>query len=108
MGLFFLGSLAPLCLLWFYQWKSFGNPFLPAQHWMNKTSYSGFGYNGIGFPQLDLILALLFDLRYGLLVSSPILALAFFAPFLNRGTSKSFQVLKLRLSCCSLLDCGCF
>ena len=88
MGLFFLGSLAPLCLLWFYQWKSFGNPFLPAQHWMNKTSYSGFGYNGIGFPQLDLLLALLFDLRYGLLTSSPILALAFFAPFLNRGNKQ--------------------
>lgn len=26
---FALGALLPIGLLWFYQWKSFGNPFYP-------------------------------------------------------------------------------
>jgi len=27
---FFLGTLGPVFMLWFYQWRSFGNPLLPA------------------------------------------------------------------------------
>jgi len=94
VGWFLLGGLGPVCLLWFYQWKSFGSPFLPAQHWMNDTNYSGFGYQGIGLPQLDLIFLLMGDLRYGLLSTSPILLLAFFAPFINRGKKQIIPTLE--------------
>jgi hypothetical protein len=80
-----LGALAPVALLWFYQWKSFGNPFLPGQHWMPIIEWVRPGYRGFTFPQPDLIFDLAFDYRYGLFVSSPILLLALLAPFLDRN-----------------------
>lgn len=92
---FLLGCSVPIFLLWFYQWKSFGNPFYPAQHWMNPTSLSGFGYQGMGFPQLDLLILLWIDLRYGLFTSSPILILAFFAPLINRGEKQILPTLEM-------------
>lgn len=91
---FALGALLPIGLLWFYQWKSFGNPFLPAQHWMTATDYSGFGYQGLGFPQPDLLVLLLVDPRYGLFTSAPILLLSLLSPFIDRGESRWFPKLE--------------
>ena len=28
------GATPPVLLLWWYQWRSFGDPFRPGQHWM--------------------------------------------------------------------------
>jgi len=80
-----LGTLAPVGLLWFYQWKSFGNPFLPGQHWMPPVEWIELGYQGYGWPRLELLIMLAFDYRFGLFVSSPLMLLALLAPFVNRG-----------------------
>jgi len=81
-----LGALGPVFLLWFYQWQSFGHPFYPGQHWMPPVQWIERGYQGYGWPQLELLLALAFDYRFGLFLSSPILALAMVYPFVRRGT----------------------
>jgi hypothetical protein len=78
-----LGSVPPILLLWFYQWRAFGNPFLPGQHWMPPVEFIDRGYQGYGGPQLSLLVSLLFDHRYGLLAAAPLLALAFAAPWLR-------------------------
>ncbi len=74
---FVAGSVPPILLLWFYQWKSFGHPFYPGQHWMPPVEWSDLGYQGVGGPQLDLAWQLVFDSRFGLFVSCPLLLLAF-------------------------------
>lgn len=79
-----LGALGPLALLWFYQWRSFGDPFLPGQHWMTPVEWIELGYQGYGPPQLELLVALAFDHRYGLFVFSPLLLLALLAPVARR------------------------
>jgi hypothetical protein len=79
-----LGALAPVLLLWMYQWRSFGNPFLPPQHWMPPVEWSDHGYRGLDLPQPGLALALAFDYRFGLFVSCPLFLLAFLAPFVDR------------------------
>lgn len=101
---FTLGALLPIGLLWFYQWKSFGNPFLPAQHWMTATDYSGFGYQGLGFPQRDLLVLLLVDLRYGLFTSAPLLLLSLLSPIIDRGENR--RIPKLEASFIILLAIG--
>jgi hypothetical protein len=78
------GSVPPICLLWFYQWQSFGNPFLPGQHWMPPVEWIELGYQGYGFPQLDLLIALVLDYRFGLFVTCPLMLLALAAPFVRR------------------------
>lgn len=81
--LYFLGTLAPVFLLWFYQYRSFGHPFYPGQHWMpNQNEYVTMGYQGVGWPNLGLALSNLFDYRYGLILSCPLLVLALAAPWL--------------------------
>ncbi len=80
---YLLGALLPVGLLWFYQWRSFGHPFLPAQHWMPPTELSGSGYQGMTWPQPDLFLLLAVDYRYGLFATSPLMLLAFAYPFLR-------------------------
>lgn len=75
-----LGALGPLLLLCFYQWQSFGHPLYPAQHWMPKVAWVEEGYKGVGMPQLDMLLANAFDLRYGLFTSCPLLLLGVIAP----------------------------
>jgi hypothetical protein len=74
---FVAGSAPPILLLWFYQWRSFGHPFYPGQHWMPPVEWSELGYQGVGGPQLDLAWQLVFDHRFGLFVSCPLLLLAF-------------------------------
>ena len=50
-----LGTLGPVLLLWLYQWRSFGHPFYPGQHWMPPVEWSELGYQGYGWPQLELV-----------------------------------------------------
>lgn len=83
-----LGAIGPLCLLWFYQWRSYGHPFLPGQHWMPPVEWIDLGYQGYGLPQAELILALAFDHRFGLFVFCPLLLLALFAPLVDRGKAR--------------------
>jgi hypothetical protein len=82
-AIYVLGTLGPVFTLWFYQWQAFGNPFLPGQHWMPAVEFIDRGYQGYSLPQLELVLSLLFDHRYGLLLTAPILALAAASPFLR-------------------------
>jgi hypothetical protein len=81
---FALGALPPIALLLFYQWQSFGNPWLPAQVYMPETRYSTTGWNGFFWPSPELLWRNLFDLRYGLFAFSPALAVALAAPFIRR------------------------
>lgn len=90
-----LGTLGPVLLLWLYQWRSFGHPFLPGQHWMPPVEWIELGYRGYGWPQLELFLALGFDYRYGLFVSSPLMLLALLCPFVNRGKRRLLPQLEL-------------
>ncbi len=80
-----LGALGPILLLWFYQWRSFGNPFLPGQHWMDPVRWIEEGYQGYGLPQLELLVALAIDHRFGLFVFCPLFLLALAAPWVDRG-----------------------
>jgi hypothetical protein len=91
-----LGTLGPVGLLWFYQWRSFGHPFYPGQHWMPPVEWSDLGYQGYGWPQIELLLALAFDYRFGLFVSSPLLLLALFAPILKHRVGHVLPDLELR------------
>lgn len=94
-GWFILGAIPPVITLWFYQWNSFGNPFLPGQHWMPPVEFIDRGYQGYGLPQLELILALAFDHRFGLFVSSPLLLLALVYPLVTRVQSRRIPRLEL-------------
>jgi glycosyltransferase involved in cell wall biosynthesis len=89
-----LGSIPPVLLLWFYQWRAFGNPFLPGQHWMPPVQYIDRGYQGYGGPQLDLLLSLALDHRYGLFAAGPILALALLAPLYARRKGRTLPRLE--------------
>lgn len=74
------GAAVSVAVLLVYQWTAFGNPFLPAQNYMPATAFSGFGYQGMGWPSLDLLGLLSFGQRYGLFTSAPLLVLALYAP----------------------------
>jgi len=71
-----LGAAGPILLLWLYQYQSFGNPFLPGQNWMPPVEWIDIGYQGLTFPQPELLRLLLFDYRYGLFVTCPLMLLA--------------------------------
>jgi hypothetical protein len=96
-----LGSVPPMLLLWFYQWRAFGNPFLPGQHWMPPVQYIELGYQGFGGPQLELFISLLFDHRYGLFAAAPMLALGLAAPFLRRNGARAMPRLE-ELTCLAI------
>lgn len=87
-SLYVFGTLGPIFLLWFYQWASFGNPFLPGQHWMPPVDWIGEGYQGFTLPQAELLRKLLFDYRYGLFITCPLFLLALVAPVWNRGARR--------------------
>ena len=90
-----LGTLGPVVLLWFYQWRAFGNPFLPGQHWMPPVEWIDRGYQGYEFPPKPrLLLMLLADHRFGLFVSAPVLLLALAAPLLDRGATRRIPALE--------------
>jgi hypothetical protein len=92
---FTLGSLGPICLLWWYQWRSFGHPLYPGQHWMPPVEWIELGYQGYGGPQLELLWMLAFDYRFGIFVVSPLMFLALLAPFFNRGQHRRLPTLEL-------------
>jgi hypothetical protein len=92
-----LGSFQPVLLLWWYQWRAFGNPFLPGQNWMPPVKYIEQGYQGFTpYPQPDLLGSLLFNHHFGLFVCAPILLLALVCPLLNRGAARRLPVLEER------------
>jgi hypothetical protein len=82
LDLVWFGSGVIICILSLmaYQWHAFGNPFFPAQHYMPDTTYSGMGYRGMDWPQLDLLWENTFGIRYGLFIAAPVLILVFYLP----------------------------
>ena len=86
------GGAGPILLLWLYQWRSFGHPFYPGQHWMPPVAWIELGYQGVTGPQPDLLLALAFDYRFGLFVTSPLMLLGLLAPFVDRGPGRRLPV----------------
>jgi hypothetical protein len=70
-----VGAAGPILLLWLYQYRSFGNPFLPGQNWMPPVEWIDIGYQGFTFPQAKLLRLLLFDYRYGLFTTCPLMLL---------------------------------
>ncbi len=88
------GSAGPILLLWLYQWRSFGHPFYPGQHWMPPVEWIQLGYQGVTGPQLDLLVALAFDYRFGLFVTSPLMLLGLLAPFVDNGPGRRLPVVE--------------
>lgn len=91
------GAAVPLAALLGYQAWAFGNPLLPAQHYMPEAEYSGRGWNGMDWPAPDLLVANLFDLRFGLFAFGPLLALGLAAPALARRARCAFTGAELAL-----------
>ncbi|MDW8355898.1 MAG: hypothetical protein RMK57_15355 [Bryobacterales bacterium] len=85
LSAFLAGAAGPILLLWFYQWRSFGHPFYPAQHWMPPVHWSGQGYQGLTWPHPELLVASLFDYRYGLFTSCPLLLVGLVLFLSSRG-----------------------
>ena len=77
---FGIGIMISALVLLGYQWLAFGNPFYPAQHYMPQTTFSGYGYQGLDWPQLDLIWLLSFGSQYGIFISAPLLLLVLYIP----------------------------
>lgn len=77
------GSIGPgLFLLW-YQWKCYGNPWLPVQFHMPTAVFAGYpSERGFGLPLPATLWGLLFDGQYGLLIFAPVFALALYHPVL--------------------------
>lgn len=80
-----LGAVGPILVLWYYQWAAFGDFIRPPQHHMPPVEWSDLGYQGVTGPSWELFSLLLFDPRFGLFVTGPILALALLAPFWVRS-----------------------
>ncbi len=76
MGWYVAGAALPIALLLFYQWRAFGSPWYPGQHYMPEVEWVDIGYRGVGRPEWRLFTMLLFDTRFGLLVACPFLALS--------------------------------
>ncbi len=75
---FAAGAAASLSVLAGYQWLAFGSPLTPAQRVMPATLFSHYGYNGMDWPQPDLLWETLFGLRFGLFAFAPLLLLALY------------------------------
>lgn len=71
-----IGAAGPIVLLLFYQWRSFGSPWYPGQHYMPPVEWVEIGYQGVSWPEWRLFKMLLLDTRFGLLVACPLLLLA--------------------------------
>jgi len=79
-----LGCLPGILLLLQYQYASFGHPIYPPQHWMAPVEWIEVGYQGVGGIVPELVWMLLLDPRFGLFVTTPLLALALAGPWLAR------------------------
>ncbi|MBI3484113.1 MAG: hypothetical protein HY012_03040 [Acidobacteria bacterium] len=85
------GAVAPVAFLLYWQWLSYGDPWLPAQFHMPKEIFKGLyaTERGVGWPMPMILWGLLFDPTYGLLVYAPVLTLALYHPVLAwRGQSR--------------------
>ncbi len=100
-ALYTLGALPMILLLWWYQWAAFGNFILPPQNWMPKVIYSDQGYQGVTGPNLQLLISLLLDSRFGLFVAAPLLILALGAPFVVRNR-RSFLPTREMIVCLTI------
>jgi hypothetical protein len=80
LGALVVGAGLSLSILLLYQGLAFGNPFLPAQSYMPQTQYSVYGYQGMDWPKMDLLLENIVGKRYGLLISAPIFLFALYPP----------------------------
>ncbi|MFN2399237.1 MAG: hypothetical protein ABR543_11440 [Gemmatimonadaceae bacterium] len=100
-AMYVVGTLPPVVVLLFYQWRSFGNAFFPGQHWMPPVRWIELGYQGYGGPQLELLYALAFDHRFGLFMAAPVLLLALACPWANRGERRVLPALE-ELVCLAL------
>jgi hypothetical protein len=89
------GAAAPIALLWFYQWRAFGHPLYPGQHWMPPVEWSDLGYQGYGGPRFELLWALAFDYRFGLFVSCPLFLLALASAWVNQRDARRLPALEL-------------
>lgn len=89
-----LGAVPPILLLWFYQWRCFGNFLLPVEHWMPLPPVKEVhvGYQGFTLFQPVLLRLLLFDYRFGLFVTCPLLLLAIGALWLNRKPGRALPL----------------
>jgi hypothetical protein len=81
------GATGPILLLLFYQWRAFGSPWYPAQHYMPAVTGIENGYRGLGWPSSELLKMLLVDPRFGLFVTAPFLLLALAATWLRAKES---------------------
>ncbi len=79
------GAALSIAVLMWYQWRCFGSPWYPAQHYMPAATYTHMGYAGIDRPHLDLLWATAFDARFGLFPSAPLLVLALYPPAWREG-----------------------
>jgi hypothetical protein len=70
------GAAGPILLLLFYQWRAFGSPWYPGQHYMPPVEWIDIGYQGVGWPEWKLLAMLLFDTRFGLVTTTPWLVLS--------------------------------
>jgi hypothetical protein len=61
---------------------------------MPPVAWIELGYQGVTAPRLDLLVALAFDYRFGLFVSSPLMLLGLLAPFVDRGPGRRLPVLE--------------
>lgn len=77
---FALGVVAAGAVLMGYQWSSFGHPLFPAQQYMPAANFTEKGYVGFDWPSAELLWTTLFDYRYGLFVSAPVLLAALWVP----------------------------
>ncbi len=74
------GAVPPILALWAYQWTAFGHFLYPAQHHMPaETRWSDLGYQGFSAPSWELASLNLFDPRFGLFITAPLLLLGFAA-----------------------------
>lgn len=82
------GAAGPILLLLFYQWRAFGSPWYPGQHYMPDVEWVNIGYRGVGWPEWRLFTMLLFNMQFGLLIACPLLALSVAGLFASlRGRS---------------------
>jgi len=75
---FFAGAAVFVALLLYYNWSAFGGPFELSYHHLSKSMQQrhGFGIAGVGLPQLDALVGILFSLHRGIFSMSPLFLLS--------------------------------
>jgi hypothetical protein len=89
------GMAASAAVLMGYQWSCFGNPIYPAQFYMPKPPHD---HPGMTLPDAALLWKTLFDPRFGLFVSAPLLLLSLYVPAWLRKPTRLLPTLELSFS----------